>query len=129
MTTHSSILAWKIPWTEEPSGLQPIGLQRVRPNRMTNRHTDFTNYLLRHISVTHQPCDIQQVTLPLFPHLSRGDGSVVVKMKAGTCVTGLPSIRLAHSKPPIKGIFRDGLNIALRKYHFASQTSEPIFKT
>ena len=27
MTTHSSILAWKIPWTEEPGGLQPIGLQ------------------------------------------------------------------------------------------------------
>ena len=27
---HSSILAWRIPWTEEPSGLQPIGSQRVR---------------------------------------------------------------------------------------------------
>ena len=30
MATHSSILAWKIPWTEEPGGLQPIGSQRVR---------------------------------------------------------------------------------------------------
>ena len=29
MTTHSSILAWKIPWTEEPGGLQSIGWQRV----------------------------------------------------------------------------------------------------
>ena len=29
MATHSSILAWKIPWTEEPGGLQSIGLQRV----------------------------------------------------------------------------------------------------
>ena len=29
MATHSSILAWKIPWTEEPGGLQPMGLQRV----------------------------------------------------------------------------------------------------
>ena len=29
-TTHSSILAWKIPRTEEPSGLQPMGLQRVQ---------------------------------------------------------------------------------------------------
>ena len=27
--THSSILAWGIPWTEEPGGLQSIGLQRV----------------------------------------------------------------------------------------------------
>ena len=28
MATHSSTLAWKIPWTEEPGGLQPIGSQR-----------------------------------------------------------------------------------------------------
>ena len=27
--THSSILAWKIPWTEEPGGLQSMGLQRI----------------------------------------------------------------------------------------------------
>ena len=30
MVTHSSILAWKIPWTEEPGGLQSTGSQRVR---------------------------------------------------------------------------------------------------
>ena len=30
MATHSSILAWKIPWTEEPGGLQSIRSQRVR---------------------------------------------------------------------------------------------------
>ena len=29
MATHSSTLAWKIPWTEEPGGLQSMGLQRV----------------------------------------------------------------------------------------------------
>ena len=29
MTTHSSILAWRIQWTEETDGLQSIGLQRV----------------------------------------------------------------------------------------------------
>ena len=29
MTTHSSILVWEIPWTEEPGGLQTMGLQRV----------------------------------------------------------------------------------------------------
>ena len=32
MATCSSILAWRIPWTEEPGGLQSIGLQRVRHN-------------------------------------------------------------------------------------------------
>ena len=30
MATHSSTLAWKIPWTEEPGGLQSMGSQRVR---------------------------------------------------------------------------------------------------
>ena len=32
MATRSSILAWKIPWTEEPGRLQSIRLQRVRHN-------------------------------------------------------------------------------------------------
>ena len=30
MATHFSILAWRIPWTEEPGGFQSIGSQRVR---------------------------------------------------------------------------------------------------
>ena len=30
MATHSNILAWRIPWTEESDGLQAIGLQRVK---------------------------------------------------------------------------------------------------
>ena len=29
IATHSSILAWRIPWTQEPGGLQSMGLQRV----------------------------------------------------------------------------------------------------
>ena len=37
MATHSSILAWKIPWTEEPGGLQPIGWQRVGNNLATKQ--------------------------------------------------------------------------------------------
>ena len=32
MATHSSILAWRIPWTEEPGGLQSMGLQRAGHN-------------------------------------------------------------------------------------------------
>ena len=32
MLTHSSILAWRIPWTEEPGGLQSMKSQRVRHN-------------------------------------------------------------------------------------------------
>ena len=32
MATHSSILAWRIPWTEVPGGLQSMGMQTVRHN-------------------------------------------------------------------------------------------------
>ena len=35
MATHFSILAWRIPRTEEPCGLQSVGLQRVGHNRVT----------------------------------------------------------------------------------------------
>ena len=37
MATHSRILAWEIPWTEEPGRLQSTGLQRVRHNIATKR--------------------------------------------------------------------------------------------
>ena len=35
MATHSGILAWEIPWTEEPGRLQSMGLQRVGHNLAT----------------------------------------------------------------------------------------------
>ena len=36
MATHSSILAWRIPWTDEPGALQSMGSQRVKHDRVTN---------------------------------------------------------------------------------------------
>ena len=39
MATHSSILAWRIPWPEEPGGLQSMGSQRVRHDRVTQHST------------------------------------------------------------------------------------------
>ena len=41
MATHSSILTWKIPWTEEPDGLQSIGSQRVEHNWVTNTNNPY----------------------------------------------------------------------------------------
>ena len=37
VTTHSSILAWEIPWTEEPGGLQFMGSQRVKHDLATQQ--------------------------------------------------------------------------------------------
>ena len=45
MAAHFSILVWRIPWTEEPGGLQSIGSQRVGHNWVTNSHTLFTGKL------------------------------------------------------------------------------------
>ena len=39
MATHSSILAWRIPWTEEPGGLQSIGSQRIGHDRSDLAHS------------------------------------------------------------------------------------------
>ena len=45
MVTHSSILAWEIPWTEEPGELQSMGSQRVRHNLATKQQ--------QHIALDH----------------------------------------------------------------------------
>ena len=39
MAIHFTILAWKVPWTEEPGGLQSVGSKRVRHNWVTNTTT------------------------------------------------------------------------------------------
>ena len=55
MATHSSILTWRIPWTEEPGGLQSMGLQRVGHNsvtKYTHRDTYQATYLYKIIN----PC-------------------------------------------------------------------------
>ena len=39
--THSSIPAWRISWTEEPGGLQSMGLQKVAHDRVINTFTSF----------------------------------------------------------------------------------------
>ena len=44
MATHSSILAWRIPWTEEPGGLQSMELKRVGYDWVTNTFTFHEEY-------------------------------------------------------------------------------------
>ena len=44
MESHSSILAWEIPWTEEPGGLQSIGSQSVRHNSVTKQQQQHIYY-------------------------------------------------------------------------------------
>ena len=52
MATHSSTLAWKIPWMEKPGRLQSMGSQRVRHDRVTSLHF---------MTITLQPKEPRQV--------------------------------------------------------------------
>ena len=65
MATHSSILAWKIPWTEEPGGLQSMGSQRVRHSRKEHDHdtTEWYN-MKKKKHVTHRKKSSQTETNP-----------------------------------------------------------------
>ena len=49
MATHSVILAWRIPWAEEPGGLQSMRLQTVGHDRATNTHTRTHTHTHTHI--------------------------------------------------------------------------------
>ena len=46
MASHSSMLAWRIPWTEEPGGLQSMELQRIGHDWGTNAFTFNFNYMV-----------------------------------------------------------------------------------
>ena len=65
MATHSLVLAWRIPWTEEPGGLQSMGLQRVGHDlatKPTNLYM-YIHFLFRyglHRILTIVPCALQQ---------------------------------------------------------------------
>ena len=75
MATHSSTLAWTIPWMEEPGRLQSTGSQRVRHDRATSLSLSFFSYIYIYIYFLFQiifpyrssitlstvPCAIQQV--------------------------------------------------------------------
>ena len=69
MATHSSIIAWRIPWTEELGGLQSMGSQRVGHNwRTACTHIAFTLYLVQFrgsvMSDSLWPHGLQHVRLP-----------------------------------------------------------------
>ena len=67
MATHSSTLAWKIPWTEEPGGLQSMGSLRVRHNWATS----LSLFTFMHWRRKWQPTPI------FLPWESQGRGSLV----------------------------------------------------
>ena len=75
MAPHSSTFAWKIPWTEEPGGLQSMGLLE---SDMTERlHFHFSLFTFMHWRRKRQPTPV------FLPGESQGQGSLV-----GCCLWG-----------------------------------------
>ena len=85
MVTHSSILAWRIPWTEEPGGLQFMGLQRVGHDWSDLAHmhsSSIFNFLRKHHTVFHRTVPVYRrrqwhPTPVLLPGKSHGWRSLV----------------------------------------------------
>ena len=63
MTTHSSILAWRIPWIEKPGGIQSTGLQRVGHNRVTKPKSTVCIWQSQSSISSHHP------HLPRYPYI------------------------------------------------------------
>ena len=61
MATHSSILPWKVPWIEEPGGLQSMGLQRVGHNLATKQQQRYSRNKEDTYTFSHQePYHVKQ---------------------------------------------------------------------
>ena len=71
MAAYASILAWRIPWTEEPGGLQSMGSHRVRQ--------DFSNFAHRHCRDITLPTKIHRVKAMVFPVVMYGCESWALK--------------------------------------------------
>ena len=104
MATHSTILAWRIPRTEEPGGLQFMGSQRVRDDWVTNTHTH--TYIHTH---THTHTHTHHMTL--FAHL------VTFRRVSIRCLSCLPKSILAESQ--LKSLSRIVIYM-LSNFHFSA---------
>ena len=97
MAIHSSILAWRIPWTEEPGGLQSVGSQRVGHDWATNTTTKVLNskrdYKLS-ISSVQFSCSV--VSDSLWPHELQHTRPPCPSPTPGVHSNARPSSRWCH---------------------------------
>ena len=94
VVTHSSVLAWRIPWTEEPGGLPSMGSQRIRHDWMTNTFTFFILLLFSCwvMSNSLQPHGPQHAILPC-PSLSPKFCSMYLHWGVAQLVKNPPTMR------------------------------------
>ena len=100
MAPHSSTLAWKIPWMEEPGGLQSMGSLRVGHHdlaaaaRRQNTHSSLTLYACR------SPGALVEMQIIFFFLIKKADSdSVGVRLGLGSCLSNKLLLRLALQVP------------------------------
>ena len=102
MATHSSILAWRIPWTEEPCGLQSMGLQRVRHPSSTNTFT-FTFHSLQ----DHGHCSaawllgLSKQKAGSIPGPGRAEAALVGQAESVAAMVWLCAITVSRGEQPL----------------------------
>ena len=102
MATHSSILAWKIPRTEEPGGLQSMGSQRVRPNWAANTYMPLVNCILFHS--TGSPVQ----NIGVIPR----DTAAILRIPDGSCAKSKDWFGISHGLPiSLPPSIRDGESV------------------
>ena len=103
MATHSSILAWRIPWTEEPGRLQSTGSQRVRHDWATSLHYNTTPQDIRHTFNTYfNICCCSSVAKPVGFFETSWTAACQASLSSTvsrTCSNSCPLSRWCYLKP------------------------------
>ena len=104
VATHSSILAWRMPWTEEPGGLQSMGSQRVKhdgsDSAVTRRHQVACFLLLLNFLSHHS--EVHGYCLALHPHGCPGVKPILGPATSQVSISALGTGALSPSCVPKK---------------------------
>ena len=101
MATHSSILAWKIPWTEEPGRLQPTGLQRVGHNWTTSLFNLYAEYITLNARLDEAQAGIK-IAGRNINNLSYADDITLMTQSAEELKSLLMKVKEESEKPGLK---------------------------
>ena len=133
MATHSSILAWRIPWTEEPDGLQSMEVQRVWHNWEPNTCTFFHIWLVttaepqkKHFFLSHiqasQAAAVLQISLIQFRSFTQFFPTLCNPMDHST-----PVFSVQHQSPEPAQTHVHQISDVIQPSHPLSSPSPPTF--
>ena len=122
MATRSSILAWRMPWTEEPGGLQSMGSKRAGHDRVIHTHTSLLSWHLIHLSEASKFCCLPiPGSPPSISALFMSSGPWASYMKNCTQATVLPpgpQLRAWCMVPRARQCWNYALGAEVKRFRF-----------